>query len=183
MSKSKWGRLLICGRLAIGLGALASWVPAAPVPVPAWITRRFNPETVQVSDVQGISERIRAGKLNLTLKEFLELVLKNSTDINLTRMDVYTAADQVKAAHAVFDPAVSLGFNTLRTTSPQVSQTGPRARQPAPGLPGRAVPPTASSIPSIRVSPVSSALPSRSRCCRTAPESSSRPQSRSHAPS
>jgi outer membrane protein TolC len=39
-------------------------------------------------------------------------------------MDVYTAADQVKAAHAVFDPAVSLGFNSLRVASPQVSQIG-----------------------------------------------------------
>jgi outer membrane protein len=97
---------------------------AAPIPVPAWITKRFNPETVQLSDVQGISERIQSGKLNLTLKSFLELVLKNSTDVNLTRMDVYTATDQVKAAHAVFDPAVSLGFNTLRAVQPQVSQIG-----------------------------------------------------------
>jgi outer membrane protein len=121
---SRWGGLVICGRLAIGLGALAVCATAASVPVPAWITKRFNPETVQVTDVQGISERISAGKLNLTLKDFLELVLKNSTDINLTRMDVYTAADQVKAAHAVFDPAVSLGFNTLRVASPQVSQIG-----------------------------------------------------------
>src|SRR5579863_2694452 len=108
----------------ICLGALVVCASAAPVPVPAWITKRFNPETVQLSDVQGISERINMGKLNLTLKTFLELVLKNSTDINLTRMDVYTAADQVKAAHAVFDPAVSLGFNTLRAASPQVSQIG-----------------------------------------------------------
>jgi outer membrane protein len=115
-------------RLSIGVAVcviLAPWLlSAAPVPVPAWITRRFNPETVQVSDVQGIAERIRGGKLNLMLKDFLELVLKNSTDINLTRMDVYTAADQVKAARAVFDPAVSLGFNTLRVASPQVSQIG-----------------------------------------------------------
>jgi len=104
---------------------IAAWsLSAATVPIPAWITKRFNPETVQLSDVQGVSERIHAGKLNLTLKDFLELVLKNSTDINLTRMDVYTAADQVKAAHAVFDPAVSLGFNTLRAVSPQVSQIG-----------------------------------------------------------
>jgi outer membrane protein TolC len=115
-----WGLLLAIGLLIFPAPPL----PAASIPVPAWITKRFNPETVQVTDVQGISERISAGKLNLNLKDFLELVLKNSTDINLTRMDVYTAADQVKAAHAVFDPAVSLGFNTLRVVSPQVSQIG-----------------------------------------------------------
>jgi outer membrane protein TolC len=119
-ARATWGRLVI-GLLLLAVPPL---VPAAPIPVPAWITKRFNPETVQVSDVKGISERIRAGKLDLTLNEFLELVLMNSTDINLTRMDVYTAADQVKAARAVFDPAVSLGFNTLRSNSPQVSQIG-----------------------------------------------------------
>jgi outer membrane protein len=113
----RFRRLLLCVVSACSL-------PAASVPVPAWINRRFNPETVQVTDVQGISERISAGKLNLMLKDFLELVLKNSTDINLTRMDVYTAADQVKAARAVFDPAVSAGFNTLRAVSPQNSQIG-----------------------------------------------------------
>jgi outer membrane protein TolC len=113
------------GGFAAGLLMLVPvLMSAASVPMPAWVSRRFDPESVQVSDIQGISERIRDGKLNLMLKDFLELVLKNSTDINVTRMDVYTAADQVKAAHAVFDPAVALGFNTLRADSPQVSQTG-----------------------------------------------------------
>jgi outer membrane protein len=97
---------------------------AASVPVPNWVTKRFNPDAVQIRDVQGLSERIAAGKLNLTLKDFLELVLANSTDINVTRMDVYSAADQIQAAHAVFDPLVSLGFNTLRAVSPQFSQIG-----------------------------------------------------------
>jgi outer membrane protein TolC len=97
---------------------------AASVPVPGFVTRRFNPESVQVRDVQGLAARISGGKLNLTLRDFLELVLANSTDINISRLDVYTAADQIKAAHAVFDPLVSLGFNTLRSVSPQFSQIG-----------------------------------------------------------
>jgi outer membrane protein TolC len=79
---------------------------------------------VQVRDVQGLAGRIAGGKLNLTVRDFLELVLANSTDINLSRLDVYTAADQVKLAHAVFDPAVTLGFNTLRAVTPQFSQIG-----------------------------------------------------------
>jgi outer membrane protein TolC len=97
---------------------------AASVPVPAWVTRRFNPETVRMRDVQGLAARVANGKLNLTLKDFLELALANSTDVNVTRLDVYTAADQVQAAHAVFDPAVSLGFNALRSVSPQYTQIG-----------------------------------------------------------
>ena len=62
------------------------------------------------------------GKLELTLKTFLPLVLKNSTDVNLARVDVYLAADQITAAEAPFDPTLSFGFNTLRSVSPEASQ-------------------------------------------------------------
>lgn len=95
---------------------------APPVKVPEWVYRRFHPDTVKVRDVQGISEHIRDGKLYLNLKDFLELVLKNSTDVNLTRLDVYTAADQVEAAKAVYDPTLSFGFNTFRSVAPQASE-------------------------------------------------------------
>ena len=96
----------------------------ASVPVPAWVTRRFNPEVVETRDVQGITERVVNGKLTLKIGPFLELVLKNSTDINISRMDVYTAADQIQAARAVFDPSLGLGFNTFRSVQPQTSQIG-----------------------------------------------------------
>ncbi len=104
--------------------ALAGVAFGAELPGSAWVNRRFNPETVQVREVQGIKERIRDGKLNLTLRDFLELVLRNSTDINLTRVDVYSSANQILAARAVFDPFVSLGFSALRSISPQQSQIG-----------------------------------------------------------
>jgi outer membrane protein len=94
----------------------------AQIKVPEWLSRRFHPDTVQVRDVQGISEHVVDGKLQLKLKDFLELVLKNSTDVNLTRLDVYTAADQVKAAEGVYDPTLLFGFNTFRSVSPQSSQ-------------------------------------------------------------
>lgn len=83
-----------------------------------YIQHRFNAETVQVKDIQGLSEHIRGGQLHLRLKEFLELVLKNSTDVQLTRLDVYTAAHQITAAKAPFDPTLGLQFNTLRSVTP-----------------------------------------------------------------
>ena len=108
--------------------ALLLLIPAtlfcATLKEPAWVMRRFNPEIVQTRDVQGITERVVDGKLTLTIGPFLELVLKNSTDINISRMDVYNAADQILAARAVFDPALALGFNTFRSVTPQTSQIG-----------------------------------------------------------
>jgi outer membrane protein TolC len=96
----------------------------ASLSVPAWVTHRFNPEVVQTRDVEGITERVVNGKLTLKIDSFLELVLKNSTDINISRMDVYNAADQILAARAVFDPSLALGFNTFRSVQPQTSQIG-----------------------------------------------------------
>ena len=93
-----------------------------PVPVADWFNHRFHPETVQVREVRGIAERIKDGRLALTIREFLELVLRNSTDINITRLDVYTAAESVKSSQAVFDPSLTMGFSTVRAVSPQFSQ-------------------------------------------------------------
>jgi len=62
------------------------------------------------------------GKLHLTLKDFLELVLKNNTAIALTRLDVYTAADAVTAAKAPYDPLLTANFQALRSLSPQFTE-------------------------------------------------------------
>ena len=74
--------------------------------------------------MQGLADRIVDGKLHLTVKDFLELVLKNSTEINLTRLDVYTAADQITAAKA---PSIRLsrsGSMPCVSVSPQSTQIG-----------------------------------------------------------
>ena len=97
-------------------------VPGGPLRPKDWITHRFNPETVQFREVKGISERIANGQLPLNLKSFLELLLANSTEIKITGLDVYTAADQITAAKAPLDPGFTLGFNTLRTVSPEFNQ-------------------------------------------------------------
>ena len=87
------------------------------IPLRSWLDRRFNPETVKERPIEGILERAVDGKLHLHLKEFLELVLRNSTDINLSRLDVYTQANAIVAAKAPTDPLLSMGFTALRALS------------------------------------------------------------------
>ncbi|HWD98851.1 MAG TPA: hypothetical protein VG345_07430, partial [Bryobacteraceae bacterium] len=87
-----------------------------------WISRRFHPETAEVRPIEGLAGRMQNGKLTLDVQSFLALFLKNSTDVNVSRLDVYTAADQVTTALAPFDPAVSFGYSTLRTVNPEYSQ-------------------------------------------------------------
>ncbi len=94
------------------------------VTLPKYITDRFRGPNVQVREVEGVQDRVQAGKLYLTVKDFIALVLKNNTEINLTRLDVLTAADAILAAKAPFDPNLVAGFNSIRAETPQFSQIG-----------------------------------------------------------
>jgi len=118
MSKTRCRRLL-------GAFLFFAMPPLAlPIVLPHFVTDRFRGPDVQVRDVQGVQERVQAGKLYLRVKDFIALVLKNNTEINLARLDVWTAADAILSAKAPFDPNLSLGFNSTRTVQPQFNQIG-----------------------------------------------------------
>src|SRR6266852_5339481 len=98
------------------------------VTLPKFMTDRFHGPQVQVRDVEGVQERVQANKLYLHVKDFIALVLKNNTEINLTRLDVLTAADAILSAKAPFDPNVTAGFSSTRQEQPQFSQIGGAAQ-------------------------------------------------------
>jgi len=96
---------------------------AASLSLHDYVQKRFHPETVRERAVEGIDERIHDNKLTLDLKSFLALVLRNSTDVRLTQLDVYTAAANITGAKAPFDTQLVANFNTERSTQAQQSQT------------------------------------------------------------
>lgn len=79
---------------------------------------RFDAKDIQVQDVEGFDQHITDGKLHLQIQYFLALVLHNSPDIQLTRLDIYNPIDQLISAHSPFDPALNLNFNTFRSVEP-----------------------------------------------------------------
>lgn len=81
-------------------------------------TRKIESRQVQVHEVAGIQEHITGGQLHLHLRDFLELLLKNSTTIQLSRLDVYPAANAIIAAKSPFDPLLQPSFSTQRTLTP-----------------------------------------------------------------
>ncbi len=83
-----------------------------------YVKHRFNAESVEVNSVRGLNDRIHDGKLHLHLHDFIELVLKNSTDVQLSRLDIYTSADQITAMKTPFDPEIDASFTTNRSISP-----------------------------------------------------------------
>jgi outer membrane protein len=112
-------------RLAVLL-AVASVVSAGNISSFSWRDywrNRMSPDIVQERGVDGLDERVRGGKLELDIRTFLALVLKNSTDIRLTQLDVYSAVNSITAALAPFDPQLQFGFNTLREIQGASSQT------------------------------------------------------------
>ena len=118
MSRGGWRALALVA--AAGAARLA-WCDSFPLL--GSYERRFHPDTVVERDVDGLEQRIQNGKLVLNLKTFLALVLKNSTGILLTQLDVYTAADAVSSAFAPFDPQVLFQFNAQRSVQQEAAQT------------------------------------------------------------
>jgi outer membrane protein len=109
------------------LNLLLAGVAAAPafgaLPIPASLRERYRGPVVRVHEVEGIGDHVQDGKLSLRFKDFVVLVLKNSTDIHLTRLDVMTAADAVVGARSPFDPFLRLDWQTQRNQQPQFAQT------------------------------------------------------------
>src|SRR5260370_37514967 len=66
-----------------GVGALAC-LALCPLmfaaALPKFVTERFRGPDVQVREVEGIQDRVQAGKLYLNVKDFIALVLKNNTE-------------------------------------------------------------------------------------------------------
>jgi outer membrane protein len=92
--------------------------------LPDFIMERFRGPQVQVRAVEGVEQHVQGGKLYLNVKDFLALLLKNNTEINIARLDVLSAADAIVGAKAPFDPVVTAGFNSTRSITPQFTQIG-----------------------------------------------------------
>jgi outer membrane protein len=94
------------------------------VTLPNFVMERFRGPNVLVRNVEGVQERVHDGKLYLHVKDFLALLLKNNTEINIARLDVLSSADQILGAKAPFDPSVTASFNNTRSLTSQSSQIG-----------------------------------------------------------
>ena len=87
-----------------------------------FLHNRLHPEIVHERPVEGLEAHIVDGKLVLTMKDYLELLLKNSTDIRIAQLDVYNSWANITGAKAPFDPSLTLQFNGTRTLQPEPSQ-------------------------------------------------------------
>lgn len=104
------------------LPLLAALLAASAAPAWAQFVRPFHQPSPRIEPIRGLQGYVRDGKLHLRLRDYLELVLANDTNIHLAQLSVPAAEAGVVAARAPFDPAFTAAFGGTRTVAPQYSQ-------------------------------------------------------------
>jgi outer membrane protein len=125
-------RLLFC-LLTISAGFAQEIVLPAPDPViqpeprflsSEYLKRRFTfmPSTkVDVAAPKGIRDFVREEKLQLSLQNFLSLVLANNYDISVQRVLVQINENAVTRAFSIYDPTITAQYSLTRAETPSAT--------------------------------------------------------------
>jgi outer membrane protein len=108
-------RTLLTGIL-LTAGAFAQ---LSSFPKPSYFRETFQKTrtSVELQDPLKLKDFVAGGKLELSLKHYLELVMANNTDIQIQFLTVEIPKNNIQAAMGVWDPTTTTRFSTTRTTS------------------------------------------------------------------
>ncbi|MBI3210205.1 MAG: TolC family protein, partial [Candidatus Solibacter usitatus] len=86
----------------------------------AGIKRAFRPEVprYELRAPARLQDHVANGKLELSLKSYMELVLANNTDIEISRLSVETPRNAITRASSIFDPTFLGRFTATRANNP-----------------------------------------------------------------
>jgi outer membrane protein TolC len=106
------------------LGAWLGPARAQTFPTPDYFHELISPPPAAqpLPDTKDFRDYVVEGKLRLSLREAMLLLLEHNTEVHIDRLAVTDAEYNVERAFANFDPALSSSFNTDRTKSPTYSQ-------------------------------------------------------------
>jgi len=76
---------------------------------------------VELKPPTRLADFVEDGKLELSLRAYIELVMANNTDVAITRLNIDTAKNAILRGFALFDPFVTASFNSTRTKTPSTS--------------------------------------------------------------
>jgi outer membrane protein TolC len=103
----------------------AAATTAAPIneayfPKPAYFRKRFEtPSTkVELQPPVRIPDFVVGGKLELSLKNYLDLVFANNYDISVQKLTVQVNRNAITRAYSVFDPQAFARFSSTRQNTP-----------------------------------------------------------------
>jgi outer membrane protein TolC len=114
-------RTLFAGIL-LTAGALAQ---TSSFPKPSYFRETFQKTQtkVELKDPVRLKDFVAGGKLELSLKHYLELVMANNTDIQLQLISLEIPKNNIQAAFGVWDPRALASFNTTRSTTVPTNAT------------------------------------------------------------
>lgn len=114
-------RTLFTGIL-LTAGALAQ---TSSFPKPAYFRETFQrtQTKVELKDPVRLKDFVATGKLELSLKHFLELAMANNTDIQLQLISLEIPKNNILATFGVWDPKALASFATTRSTTVPTNAT------------------------------------------------------------
>ena len=75
------------------------------------------PLDIEIESVGRLDDFYFDGKIELSLRSYIELVMANNPDINLQKLAVFEQQNAIQRAFSPFDPTLNLGFTTNRSTT------------------------------------------------------------------
>ena len=114
-------RTLLTGIL-LTAGALAQ---TSSFPKPSYFRETFQTSQpkVELKDPVRLKDFVVGGKLELSLKHFLELAMANNTDIQLQLISLEIPRNNILATFGVWDPKALASFTTTRATTVPTNAT------------------------------------------------------------
>src|SRR5690242_21910833 len=93
-------------------------------PRPAYFKNHFKttPTKVELQPPARLNDFVVDGKLELSLKNFLDLAMANNPDITIQKVSVERQVNAILRAFGPFDPFLQGGFNTTRVEQPSSSE-------------------------------------------------------------
>ena len=106
--------------LALILLAATAHAQTTSFPKPDYFRQVFEQTRTKVDlrDPVKLKDFVADGKLELSLKNFLELVMDNNTDIQVTFLSLEVPRNSITSAYGVWDPNATASFSSTRATSP-----------------------------------------------------------------
>jgi len=108
-------RTLVTGIL-LTAGAFAQM---SSFPKPSYFRETFQKTRtkVELRDPVRLKDFVADGKLELSLRHFLELVMANNTDVQIQLLSLEIPKSAIQTALGTFDPTLRASYNTNRSTS------------------------------------------------------------------
>lgn len=103
--------------------AAGAFAQLSSFPKPSYFRETFSKlqTKVELKDPVRLADFVVGGKLELSLKDYLALVMANNTDIQIQMLTVEMPKNAILRAFGAWDPLARASFSDTKTTSPSTS--------------------------------------------------------------